>query len=179
MDSDADDEPRGGETERPSLFGAVMRGANGGTGQNRRVRRRAHNNDDNGVVANDDGDHVFGRGGGIDVVEATRFPSANDNVDMSTPSPKSRRGGKSRGRDVGTGSASGERRSGGLFGGIGGGDGSNSGSNSRFAGVVSPGGYGMMNILNNLDADTHHFYDSNFDKVESPSKGGGVYGGRD
>ena len=168
MDSDGDGEPSPpDETGRPSLFGAVM------AGQNRRKRRvDLDHNHDNFAVSSDTGDdHFVGRGGGIDIVEATRFPSMNDNnsVDISTPSPKSRRDSSSRGRGSG-GAGSGRRRSRGLFGDVGGGDGSNSGTHSRFAGMASPGGYGIMDILNNMDDDTHHFEDSNFDKVESPSK---------
>ena len=169
MDSDDDGEPSPpAETGRPSLFGAVM------AGQNRRKRGVDHNCHDNVAVSDDTGDDDFvGRGGGIDVVEATRFPSMNDDsVDISTPSPKSRRGTSSCSRGRGSGGAGGGRhRSRGLFGDIGGDDdGSNSGTSSRFAGMASPGGYGIMDILNNMDDDTHHFDDSNFDKVESPSK---------
>lgn len=173
MDSDDNNgepsSPPAAETGRPSLFGAVM------AGQNRRKRGVDHTSHDNVAVSNDTGDDDFvGRGGGgIDIVEATRFPSMNDDsVDISTPSPKSRRGSSSssRGRGSGGAGSGGRRRSGGLFGDIGGGDGSNSGTSSRFASMASPGGYGIMDILNNMDDDTHHFEDSNFDKVESPSK---------
>lgn len=96
----------------------------------------------------------------------------DDSIDISTPSPKSRRGTSSSSRGRGSGGAGvGRHRSRGLFGDIGGDDdGSNSGTSSRFAGMASPGGYGIMDILNNMDDDTHHFEDSNFDKVESPSR---------
>ena len=150
MDSDADDAC---EAERPerggtSLFGAVM---NRSGQHSHRGRGRARSYEAPGC-----GDNVAG-GDAIDVVEATRFPSASDNnCNMSTPSPKSRQYSQA----PTTGSRSG-RRGGGLFGDLGG-DGGSSGG--RFAGVASPGGYGIMDILNNMDED------SNFDKVESPSK---------
>ncbi len=140
MDSDADDAREAERPERgPSLFGAVM---------NRSGQHRARSYEAPG------GDNFAG-GDAIDVVEATRFPSASDNnCNMSTPSPKSRQYSQA----PTTGSSG--RRGGGLFGDLGG-DGSSGG---RFAGVASPGGYGIMDILNNMDED------SNFDKVESPSK---------
>ena len=150
MDSDADDAREAERPERgPSLFGAVMnRSGPGQHTSNHRGRGRARSYEAPG------GDNFAG-GDAIDVVEATRFPSAGDNnCNMSTPSPKSRHHSQA----PTTGSSG--RRGGGLFGDLGG-DGSSGG---RFAGVASPGGYGIMDILNNMDED------SNFDKVESPSK---------
>ena len=87
MDSDADDAREAERPERgPSLFGAVMNRS--GPGQhNHRGRGRARSYEAPG------GDNFAG-GDAIDVVEATRFPSASDNncncLLYTSPSPRDR-----------------------------------------------------------------------------------------